>query len=485
MRTSIKIKFSIFLAALLLFTVFILSLLVLRGIRTNQQGQYEQYLARLTETANTYFLQTILAESNKDSQSFLHNKGKDFADQLTLISGQQVILYDNDGLAVNKKLSIADTENMKTTLAYALNNKTAYMIENDSLYYLSPLKTYNEQAGVIQFYYSLTENQRFYHQIQQMFIYIGGTVFLLSFLFAYFYFNVFANGIIGLVKTVERIGEGDYETSAFSRRDEIGRLSIGIQKMSQKIKKNIDNMEEEQKKLTLAVNKLSMLDKQQKQFIGSVTHEFKTPLTSIKAYIDLLEMYPDDEELLHTAKLNIKSETERLYEMVEKVLKLAALDKYEFELNKEPMDIRQMLLSVVASVQGKIDKFGLRLDIDLTEAYVEVDKDSLTIVLINLVDNAIKYNRTNGSIQIKNYKAANQVIIEITNTGTGIPRESAEKIFEPFYTVDKNRARQNGGAGLGLSLAKEHAEILGGSIALVNTGSDETMFRVAFPVYPA
>jgi signal transduction histidine kinase len=116
---------------------------------------------------------------------------------------------------------------------------------------------------------------------------------------------------------------------------------------------------------------------------------------------------------------------------------------------------------------------------------VEVDKDSLTIVLINLVDNAIKYNRTNGSIQIKNYKAANQVIIEITNTGTGIPRESAEKIFEPFYTVDKNRARQNGGAGLGLSLAKEHAEILGGSIALVNTGSDETMFRVAFPVYPA
>ncbi|WP_033165166.1 HAMP domain-containing sensor histidine kinase [Clostridium sp. KNHs205] len=482
MRTSIKIKFSIFLAALLLFTVFLLSLLVLRGIKTNQQGQYEQYLARLTETANTYFLQTILAESNKDTQSFLHNKGKDFADQLTLISGQQVILYDKDGLAVNKKLSFTDTENMKTALAYALNNKTAYMIEKDSLYYLSPLKTYNEQAGVIQFYYSLTDNQHFYNQIQKMFIYIGGTVFLLSFLFAYFYFNIFANGIIRLVKTVERIGEGDYETSPLSRRDEIGRLSTGIQKMSQKIRKNIENMEEEQKKLTLAVNKLSMLDKQQKQFIGSVTHEFKTPLTSIKAYIDLLEMYPDDEELLSTARLNIKSETERLYDMVEKVLKLAALDKYEFELNKEPTDIRHMLLSVVASVQGKIDKFGLRLDLDLTEAYVEADKDSLTIVLVNLVDNAIKYNRTNGSIQIKSYKAADQVIIEITNTGAGIPKEAAEKIFEPFYTVDKNRARQNGGAGLGLSLAKEHAELLGGNIALVNTSADETSFRVTFPI---
>ena len=82
MRTSIKIKFSIFLAALLLFTVFLLSLLVLRGIKTNQQGQYEQYLARLTETANTYFLQTILAESNKDAQSFLHNKGKDLQTSL-------------------------------------------------------------------------------------------------------------------------------------------------------------------------------------------------------------------------------------------------------------------------------------------------------------------------------------------------------------------------------------------------------------------
>ena len=79
----------------------------------------------------------------------------------------------------------------------------------------------------------------------------------------------------------------------------------------------------------------------------------------------------------------------------------------------------------------------------------------------------------------------NRVIIEISDTGIGIPQEMAEKIFEPFYTVDKNRSRQNGGAGLGLSLAKKHAEAQGGSIALVKTSREGTQFQVSFPAYEA
>lgn len=482
MRTSIKIKFSIFLAVLLLLTVFILSLLVLQGIKKDQQVQYEEYLARQAKTANIYFIQTILAEANKVPQTFLTSKGKEFAGQLELISGQSVVLYDREGKAVSRKVSLTESESIKRTLEFARNNKTAYLVEKDSLYYFAPLRSGNEQVGVVQFNYSLSGHQEFYNQIRRLFIYIGAGVFFLSFILAYFYFDSFANGIIRLEQTVGRIREGHYETAVLTRRDEIGRLSEGINAMSGQISKTINDMEEEKKKLTLAVNKLSLLDRQQKQFIGNVTHEFKTPLTSIKAYIDLLEMYPDDENLLETARTNIKSETQRLYEMVEKVLQLSALEKYEFEYKKEKIELKQTILAVLDSLKGKLDKFGISLQTGLTEAYVEADKDSMTIVLMNLLDNAIKYNKAGGNISVKNYLEKDKAVVEIADTGIGVPEELAGKIFEPFYTVDKNRSRESGGVGLGLSLAKKHAETIGGSITLVNTNADGTTFRIVFPV---
>lgn len=483
MRTSIKIKFSIFLAFLLLLTVIILSLLVLTGIKKNQQVQYEQHFAQLAKTANIYFMQTILAESNKMPQTFLASKGKEFAEQLELISGQPVVLYDRTGAAVNKKLTPEEAVNMKRTLEFALNNKTAYLVESDSLYYLTPLRAGKEQAGVVQFYYSLSENQKFYNQIRQLFLYTGGGIFLLSFLLAYIYFNSFANVIIRLGKTVDRIRSGDYKTQVLKRRDELGRLSEGIHAMSDRIKKTIGDMEEEQKKLALAVHKLSRQDQQQKQFIGNVTHEFKTPLTSIKAYIDLMEMYPEDEILLADAKENIKAETTQLYEMVTKVLQLSALEKYEFEYNREKIEVREAIQTVLHSLKGKFEKFGIKLETSLNEAYVEADRDSMAIILMNLLDNAIKYNKTGGCVSVKNYLDNSQVVIVIADTGIGIPQELVTKIFEPFYTVDKNRSRENGGVGLGLSLAKKHAETQGGALTLVKSDREGTTFRITLPAH--
>lgn len=483
MRNSIKFKFSIFFGALLLLTVFVLSMLVLSGIKKNQYEQYEQYLARQAQTANIYFLQTILSETNKVPNTFLITKGKEFTKKLEQLYGQAITLYDSKGSVVSEKVSYMESDIIKKTLEYALKDKTAYLVDDESLYYMAPLTIGNEQVGVVQFYYSLSEDINFYNQIRRLFITIGAGVFLLSFLLAYFYFGTFANKIISLEHMVKRIQEGDYKTTILKRRDEIGRLSEGIHAMSGKIKATIEELKDEKNKLTLAVTKLSRVDKQQKEFIGNVTHEFKTPLTSIKAYIDLLEMYPDDDELLETAKTSIKSETIRLYEMVEKVLQLSALEKYDFELNKEKVEIKQSIQSVLNSLSGKINKFGLILETDLSEAFINADKDILLIIFMNLLDNSIKYNKANGKIVIKNHSNNGEVIIDISDTGIGISKEDAAKIFEPFYTVDKNRSRQNGGAGLGLPLAKRYIEMLGGRIVLVNSSTTGTTFKITFPIY--
>lgn len=470
-----------FLAVLLLLTVLLLSLLVLTGIKENQRTQYEEYLAQQAQTANIYLLQSLLTEENKQTESFLTLKGESFIEKLELITGLSVMLYDHDGVKIGIKKQKPETNEMKQTLHIALNNKTAYLTENESLYYLAPLRIGKEQVGVVQFNYSLSEYMDFYKEIQKLFIYLGAAVCILSFILAFFYFGSFANAIIKLEKTVNLIRKGHYETTVLSRKDEIGKLSQGIYAMSKKIEKTLHDMDAEKDKLTLAVEKLSALDEQKKQFISNITHEFKTPLTSIKAYLDLLEMYPNDQTLLAAAKVNIKSETEKLYDMVVTVLQLSSMDKYDFEYKMERIRIDQEIQKVLKSLKGKLDKFGISLEVHLTESLVEVDRESLLIILVNILDNAIKYNKTGGSINVKNYVKDAQVVIDVTDTGVGVPEGLAQQIFEPYYMVDKNRSREHGGFGLGLAIAKKHAEILGGSITLVKTSQTGTTFRITFP----
>ena len=483
MRISIRIKFSVFLAALLLLTVAILSILVLDGIKKDQQAQYEAFLAQQARTANLYFIQLSLGESLVMRETFLMSGGNGLAEELGRVSGQLVVLYDKNGNKTGESVAKSETRQVETALSFALQNKIAYQVEGDSLYYLAPLTVGSRQIGVIQLYYSLARNIEFYHHIRMLFFYIGAGVFIASFLLGYFYFNSFANGILKLKAMTDRIRAGQYELEVPRRRrkDELGKLGVGIYDMSRQIVKTIGDMQAEQQKLTLAVAKLSQLEKQQKQFIGNVTHEFKTPLTSVKAYLDLLEMYPDDADLMETARSNIKKETERLYEMVDKVLQLSALEKYDFEYNMIKIDISQIILQVCGSLKGKMDKFGIRLETELTEAFIEADQENMVIILVNLLDNAIKYNKPQGSIRIKSYTAGSDVFVEISDTGVGIPAEAEAKIFEPFYTVDKNRSRQSGGTGLGLSLVKKLVEKQGGAIALTETSPEGSTFRLRFP----
>jgi len=480
---SIKIKFSIFLAVLLLLTVGLLSIMVLNGIEMDQRTQYEQFLDQQARTANLYVMQSSLAEVTFTHEEYIKVKGKELAEQLGEISGQLVVLYDSNGDKVGESLARSENDDLKDIINYALNNKIAYQVSEDSLYYMAPLLASGQQVGVVQFYYSLSRNNEFYHNIKMLFIYIGVMLFMLSFTAGYFYFNTFATGILKLKKMTDKIKEGQYDVQVLSRKDELGSLSEGIFYMSKQIKQTIQEMITEQEKLKLAVQKLSQLEKQQKEFIGNVTHEFKTPLTSVKAYIDLLDMYPGDVELLEEAKLTIKLETERLYEMVEKVLQLSVLEKYDFEYNKERINIQEIILQVCSSLKGKMDKFDIKIETQLVEAFIDVDRESLVIILINLLDNAIKYNKSNGHIIIRSYISDSKVNVEIRDTGIGMPQDADNKIFQPFYTVDRNRSRENGGTGLGLSLVKKLMEAQQGSIQLVETSDEGSEFLLSFPRY--
>ena len=141
-----------------------------------------------------------------------------------------------------------------------------------------------------------------------------------------------------------------------------------------------------------------------------------------------------------------------------------------------------MIEDVCNRIKGKAQKFNISLEIKLIDAVILGDKESLMHIFINLIDNAIKYNVPEGKISIINYIEEERVCIEICDTGIDIPKEDREKVFDSFYTVDKNRSKENSGTGLGLSIVKELVEKQRGTISVIDKKSKGTNILVSFPV---
>ncbi|RKP56176.1 sensor histidine kinase [Cohnella endophytica] len=483
---SIKVKFSLFLAALLSLTVLVLSVYVLRGIKDQQRQHREKELLQQTRIANLSVKQAYLTSPPTEAQLFLRNRGQQFAMDLAVYSGLHVVLYDMTGAKAGDSVPLSGPYDVEQALSYALQGKIAYQQDGQSLLYLTPLQGPDSQMGVIQFRYSLESDMRFYDTIARLFLLTGGIVLTASFILGYLYFRRATSAIVKLNQSAEQIRTGQFLLAApLKRKDELGQLSRSIFYMSTEIRNNIGAMKEEETKLRQAVDKLQKLEQQQKQFIGNISHEFKTPLTSIKAYAELMDLYSEDANLRADAVHRILEETGRLNEMVERVLRLAALEKYDFEYRPELVDLQSLLRDLTDRMTGKAERFGVTINASLASADIWADRESFIHIFVNLLDNAIKYNVPGGRVDVncRHDPTGTQAIVEIADTGIGIPDEARINIFEPFFTVNKDRSRVSGGTGLGLALVQRLVEKHRGTIELLTTGTGTT-FRLTFPVKP-
>lgn len=479
MKIGLRFKLSIFLAILLFASLSILSSFVLREIHKNQMEQNEEHLIGQGDIANNYMKQIYLMESVNEPEAFLRNRGKELVNRLDMISGMQVILYDMAGKKIMDSRPLAGQSKPEDLMKYALLDKHVYEIVGDTMVFLSPLRNSKEQIGVLQFNYSITNDRKFYNHFKYLFLYSGFIIFVVFFLFGYLYMNSITRVIMRLKNTTNRIQEGDYTNiKGLNRQDELGELSDNIESMGVRIKNQFEKMQMEQKKLNLAIEKLEVLGVQQKEFIGTVSHEFKTPLTVIKAYTGLMLQYPEDPVLLKEAEENINKEIDRLTKMLEKVLNLSALEKYDFELHMEETEIGEILNDTCKRMLGRIQKYGLQLHTKIESNKLITDKEIFMQIMMNLIDNAIKYNSAKGQIWVTSGKEDDYLFVRVKDTGIGIPIEDRDKIFQPFYKGDKTMPES---AGLGLALVKGMVIKLGGSIQAYDNPEAGTTFEIRFP----
>ncbi|MNI16806.1 Alkaline phosphatase synthesis sensor protein PhoR [compost metagenome] len=483
---SLRVKFSLLMAGLLLFTILVLSILVLNGIQNNQQKKLQHELTEFTSRAELSIKQSFLSGESSTIKEFLQYRGMELSYKLGQSSGLHVILYNEEGSQIGNSIPMVPSPPMSEVLQYALQNKIAYTQIQDTLYYMAPIELDQKLVAVIEFQKPIGDLNDFYKQTKRMFIVFGTAVLLFSFALGFLYVYRQSQAIVLLKRTANSIGRGQYVREVpLKRKDELGELSQGIYRMSREIEMSMHNLGAEKAKLTLAVEKLQALEQQQKHFINNVSHELKTPLTAITAYADLLAMYNDDPLLLQQAQENIHKEASRLYDLVEKMLQLNKSETYAFDYQPEAVSLNELLEDLCERMKGKAEKFGLSLNINVSEAVIWAERESLIHIFVNLLDNAIKYNIPGGNVSVTLKEVDNRANVEITDTGIGIPLESRERIFEPFYTVNKARSRETGGSGLGLALVKEWVEKQQGVIHLIHSDAAGSVFEVSFPLCPS
>jgi len=221
------------------------------------------------------------------------------------------------------------------------------------------------------------------------------------------------------------------------------------------------------------------------EFLGNVAHELRTPIFAIQLSLETLLGGAINDSSVNINFLNkALKHTKRLIELSDDLVTISRLET-EMKLSKRYIKINELISEVVNSLSIVAQKKSLNLD------FVSEIKDSLQVfcdaeaikqVMVNLIDNAIKYTNEGGKIIVKTTKEGNNVFVTISDTGVGIPEESLPRIFERFYRVDKDRSREIGGSGLGLSIVKHILELHDSKISVESKLGEGTTFRFNLPV---
>jgi signal transduction histidine kinase len=264
-----------------------------------------------------------------------------------------------------------------------------------------------------------------------------------------------------LSHTAGRIAKGYYnERAEILSRDEVGTLSKDFNAMAQAVEYHIEELTESTQK--------------QQMFIGALTHEFKTPLTSVIGHSETLLTTDMSAEVVENSLMHIHEQCKWLERLTQKLLKLITLEE-EIRLRDE--DVSELLDTVKNSLDETLRNRQINLEIACEIKSLPMDNDLMQSLLINLIDNAAKASPEQGTISIHAYDKT----IEVKDYGIGIPQSEMPRITEPFYRVDKSRSKQLGGSGLGLALAKRIADAHGARLTVESVLDIGTTVRVQFP----
>lgn len=312
------------------------------------------------------------------------------------------------------------------------------------------------------FFGRLSATTGFLRTVWWQFLIVGAVAATISLVVARLMARGMTQPLRDMAAAARRMETGDYSVRVQTRsRDEVGRLATAFNRMS---------------------GELQTLEQSRRDLVANVSHELKTPITAIRAH---LENILDGVERAEPATLSVMlGQVERLGRLVDQLLELSKLESGEVPLRPEPLALRplveDLLAEVTVAAPGRWLELGNEVPADLPR--VLADRERVHQVLFNLVDNAIRFTPDGGSVVVRARAEDGAVRVAVADTGTGIASEHLPRLFERFYRVDHARAREDGGTGIGLAIARSAVEAHGGTITASSEPGRGSVFTFDLPL---
>lgn len=511
-RIHFGIRPKMFLGLLVVFiaSVFLLNFILTKQLSEAMEDQIESDLVRLRNNTEVYVRQVMLLEGSPDlsdpseAQRILPN----LLDELYATSNFPLAFYDTNQTLLHASHAGIFTEDVFPTSAYrkAQTGSAAYQLRYDTetfcfAKFIIPVTISDEIVGYLLYHIDYTDLQLEKADTTSTVLQITVIVMAVTLLFSILLLTHFITPLGRLTALTSHFKERGVsnlelqtqkETLSLKlarRRDEIGNLSQNYAEMLDMIQRQLGHIQQDR-------NRIFQLLSSKQAFYDNVTHELKTPLTTIQGYAQLIQDNgTTDPELLQTGLDHILNESARLHTMVLQLLEMSNV-KNNYQLH--PLDLTTLLVSVTEAMELKANRYQSHLKLTCPQHLpINGQEDRLRQLVINLIDNAIKYGAPHEAIEIsagrrqKDGAASSNpsneessthesVFLAVKNGGKGMTPEQLAHIFEPFYRVDKNYSREHGSSGLGLAICQKIAQEHNAQIEVESAPEGPTIFTVWF-----
>ncbi len=297
-------------------------------------------------------------------------------------------------------------------------------------------------------------------QLMTVFLGVAAAALAAAFVFAV----TLTSPIKALTSTIRRMGRGDLSARVqVHTSGELRQLADSYNAMAEKIEN---------------------FDRSRSQFVQNASHELKTPLATMKILLENLIYQPDmPPELRAEFMQDMNHEIDRLSGIITDLLTLTQMDSQETSIKRELLDFSALCEETVHALRPAAEKASLHLDVRFVHGVTLLgDASKLGQAVYNLIDNAVKYTPEGGRITVTLDTDGHEAVLQVGDTGIGIPEEDVNHIFDRFYRVDKARSRATGGTGLGLSIVRQMVQLHGGDITVESTPGEGSLFTVKLPV---
>ncbi|MCY7816635.1 HAMP domain-containing sensor histidine kinase [Bacillus haynesii] len=450
------------------FLIFSLSFLVLNHtvknvIWSSNEKIVTSDLVELKKNSIVYVNQAFLINHYKNNELYFGDMADEIVDNLNHSTGSNVGVYTVNGALLASSDQKVFSRGSDEDLKQAIKGKTAYHITYNrnkaEVFFSYPVVVEGTKVGILRFSKNFDLQYKQSGEILDIVFYIALAIFVAAFLFSYILSRHITIPLVKLTDATSQVKKGKLDMDIhFNRKDEIGQLAVNFNDMISRIREQILTIERDR-------DRLKELNEQEKRFFDNMTHELKTPLTSIQGYAEIIKDKGESDRAFFDKGMNhIVEESRRLHHLVIKLLEVSRETSKGAQFAR--IDAGEILNDVCESMKFRAERYKKRITCDIEDGlYVHGQVSRLRQLFINLLDNAIKYSLSHSEIFIKAEIVGENILFTFKNPSAPLENDQHSKMFQPFYSVNQ-KIKEEGSVGLGLSIVKTIVDEHGGTIEM-------------------